>query len=72
VGPCIECEIPVLPLAPGRYRIDVVVKARREIQHGLQAAAFFDVEAGVIAERPMPVAGADGDVVVAHSWRLPA
>jgi lipopolysaccharide transport system ATP-binding protein len=72
LGPCIECEIPVLPLAPGRYRIDVLVKARRQIQHGLQAAAFFDVEPGLIAERPMPVAGADGDVIVAHSWRLPA
>lgn len=69
--PCIECEIPALPLLPGRYRIDVLLKARGQIQDGLQAAAFFDVEPGVIADRPMPATGVDGDVVVPHTWRLP-
>ncbi|HVY77832.1 MAG TPA: ABC transporter ATP-binding protein [Solirubrobacterales bacterium] len=72
LGPRIECEIEDLPLIPGRYRIDFVVKGRRQIQHGLQAAAFFDVEPGVLGERPMPVAGADGDVVLPHRWHLPA
>jgi lipopolysaccharide transport system ATP-binding protein len=72
LGPRIECEVDSLPLMPGRYRIDVLLKGRRQIQDGLQAAAFFDVEPGVIGERPMPAAGADGDVVFAHSWRLPA
>ena len=71
LGPCIECEIPALPLLPGRYRIDVLLKARDQVQDGLQAAAFFDVEPGVVDERPMPVTGSDGDVVVPHSWRLP-
>jgi lipopolysaccharide transport system ATP-binding protein len=72
LGPRIECEIDTLPLVPGRYRIDVVLKGRRQIQDGLQAAAFFDVEPGVMGERPMPVSGSDGDVVIAHRWRLPA
>jgi lipopolysaccharide transport system ATP-binding protein len=71
LGPHIECEIAALPLVPGRYRIDVLLKARGQIQDGLQAAAFFDVEPGVIAERPTPTAGSDGDVVLAHIWRLP-
>ncbi len=60
-----------LPLLPGRYRIDVIVKAKRQIQDGLQAAALFDVEPGMVADRPI-AAEAEGDVVLSHSWRLPA
>jgi lipopolysaccharide transport system ATP-binding protein len=70
-GPRIECSVGSLPLLPGRYRIDVVVKAKRQIQDGLQAAAFFDVEPGVIGERPTPAVGADGNVALPHTWRLP-
>ena len=72
LGPRIECELEGLPLLPGRYRIDVVLKGKRQIQDGLQAAAFFDVEPGVVRDRPTPISGADGDVVLAHRWRLPA
>jgi lipopolysaccharide transport system ATP-binding protein len=72
LGPRIECEIETLPLLPGRYRIDVLLKGKRQIQDGLQAAAFFDVEPGVLADRPTPISGSDGDVVLAHSWRLPS
>jgi lipopolysaccharide transport system ATP-binding protein len=71
LGPRIECEVDALPLLPGRYRIDVLLKGKRQIQDGLQAAAFFDVEPGVLADRPTPISGADGDVVLRHSWRLP-
>jgi lipopolysaccharide transport system ATP-binding protein len=71
LGAEIECELASLPLTPGRYRLDVIVRARRQIQDGLQAAAFFDVEPGVIDGRPMPTAGADGDLVLPHVWRLP-
>ena len=72
LGGRIECEIEELPLLPGRYRIDVVLKGKRQIQDGLQAAAFFDVEPGVLEGRPTPISGADGDVVLTHAWRLPA
>ena len=71
MGHSIECNIDSLPLLPGRYRIDVLLKGRRQIQDGLQAATFFDVEPGVIGGRPVPAAGADGDVIVPHVWRLP-
>jgi lipopolysaccharide transport system ATP-binding protein len=71
LGPRIECDLAAVPLLPGRYRIDVLLKARNQIQDGLIAAAFFDVEPGVLAERPMPVSGSDGDVVLEHTWRLP-
>ena len=72
MGTRIECVLGSLPLVPGRYRVDVVLRARREVQDGLQAAAFFDVEPGVIDGRPMPATGGDGDVVLPHTWRLPA
>ena len=71
-GPRIECQVDSLPLIPGRYRIDVVLRGRQEIQDGLQAAAYFDVEPGTIDGRPMPAIGADGDVVLPHTWQLPA
>ncbi len=71
LGPRIECEVDSLPLIPGRYRIDAVLRGRQEVQDNLQAAAYFDVEPGVLDGRPMPAMGADGDVVLAHSWRLP-
>jgi lipopolysaccharide transport system ATP-binding protein len=71
LGPRIECALDPLPLLPGRYRIDVVLKGKRQIQDGLQAASFFDVEPGVLHDRPTPISGSDGDIVLAHSWRLP-
>jgi lipopolysaccharide transport system ATP-binding protein len=71
-GPRIECRVDSLPLIPGRYRVDVLLRGRQEIQDGLQAAAYFDVEPGVINGRPMPSIGADGDVVLPHTWQLPA
>jgi lipopolysaccharide transport system ATP-binding protein len=72
LGDRIECELEVLPLVPGRYRIDVLLKANNHLQDGLQAAAFFDVQPGVIGGRPVPASGSEGDVVVPHTWRLPS
>jgi lipopolysaccharide transport system ATP-binding protein len=71
LGPRIECQIGELPLLPGRYRIDVLVMAKNQIQDGLQAAAFFDVEPGLVGERPTAATGAEGNVVLPHAWRLP-
>lgn len=72
IGPRIVCELPSLPLVPGRYRIDVLVKGRNQIQDGLQAAAFFEVEPGVLDGRPTPVSGTEGTVILPHAWRLPS
>jgi len=72
LGPRIECEVGALPLLPGRYRIDILLKGNSHIQDGLQAAGFFDVEAGVMEGRPIPVSGAEGNLVVPHTWRLPS
>ncbi|HEV2790570.1 MAG TPA: ABC transporter ATP-binding protein [Solirubrobacterales bacterium] len=71
LGPRIECEIPIVPLLPGRYRLDVGLKANSVIQDGLQAAAFFDVEPGVMEGRQMAGEGSEGSVAFPHCWRLP-
>lgn len=71
LGPRFECEIASLPLLPGRYRIDVRIESQETTQDNLHAAAYFDVEPGVIDERPMPPYGVEGNVVMQHVWRLP-
>jgi lipopolysaccharide transport system ATP-binding protein len=71
-GPHLECVIDAIPLLPGRYRVDVLVKARRQIQDGLQAAAMFDVEPGMMHGRPMPGSSTEGEIVLPHRWRLPS
>jgi len=71
LGARIECEVGSLPLLPGRYRLDVLLKAKRQIQDGLQAAGFFEVQPGVVHGRPTPATGSDGDIVLPHVWRLP-
>ena len=68
----VKCGLDALPLVPGRYRIDVIVSGRDQLQDGMQAAAFFDVEPGVVAGRPISAGEAEGDVVLAHRWQLPA
>jgi lipopolysaccharide transport system ATP-binding protein len=72
LGKRIECELEALTLVPGRYRVDVLLKANNHIQDGLQAAAFFEVQPGVIGDRPVPTSGWEGDVIMPHTWRLPA
>jgi lipopolysaccharide transport system ATP-binding protein len=72
LGTTIECELESLPLLPGRYRLDVSVRAKSAFQDGLRGAAYFDVEPGVVGDRPVPVQGHDGDVILSHVWRLPS
>ena len=72
LGPQIHCDVESMPLIPGRYRIDVVLKGRQEIQDGLQAAIFFDVEPGVIDGRPMPARPPTATSCLRHAWRLPS
>jgi lipopolysaccharide transport system ATP-binding protein len=68
----LECALESLPLVPGRYRIDIIVTGRDQLQDGMQAAAFFDVEPGVVAGRPISAGELEGVVALGHRWRLPA
>ena len=47
------CEVDELPLVPGRYRIDVEIWAKNDLQDAIESAAIFDVEQGVLAGRPV-------------------
>ena len=67
-GPNLVCEIDELPLVPGRYRIDVMVSGDGHIQDGLDAAAFFNVEAGTLAGRSVSGDDAEGPVAIPHRW----
>jgi lipopolysaccharide transport system ATP-binding protein len=71
-GTEIECVLDSLPLVPGRYRVDILVRGRDQLQDGMQAATFFDVEPGVVAGRPISAGESEGNVVLGHRWRLPA
>ena len=65
---CFVCEIPELPLIPGRYRIDVLIRGAGHIQDGLDAATFFDVEPGTFHERAVGADDSDGPITMAHRW----
>jgi lipopolysaccharide transport system ATP-binding protein len=66
------CTVDELPLVPGRYRIDVEIWAKSDLQDGIEGAAVFDVEQGVLAGRPVSADGHRGPVAVMHRWTRPA
>lgn len=71
MGPTIECELDPVLFVPGRYRIDARVNSGEAVEDGLEGAAYFDVEPGMIFGRPMHPLTDNGDIVVPHTWRLP-
>ncbi len=72
MGETIECTIDPLPLMPGRYRLDIRINSGEMVLDGLEGAAYFDVEPGMVEGRPMHSEADNGDVVIPHSWRMPA
>lgn len=69
--PVFECFIDELPLVPGRYRLDVVIRGRRHTQDDIEAAAMFDVDQGLLRGRPVVGNEGYGSVAIAHRWRVP-
>jgi lipopolysaccharide transport system ATP-binding protein len=65
-----HCTIDQLPLAPGRYRVDVKLRAKNHLQDHVEGAAFFEVEEGPLRGRPIPELF-EGDLVIAHRWQTP-
>jgi lipopolysaccharide transport system ATP-binding protein len=63
-----ECVVDELPLASGRYRIDVKLDGRSHLQDRIEGAAFFEVEDGPFRGRPI-AESSEGDLVVGHHWR---
>lgn len=70
--PAFTCDVDALPLVPGRYRLDLLVRGGGHLQDELPAALFIDVAEGSMGGRPVSsaIAGA-GDVVVRHRWSMP-
>jgi lipopolysaccharide transport system ATP-binding protein len=66
------CSVDELTLVPGRYRIDTEVWAQGALQDGIESAAVFDVEQGVLAGRPVSADGNRGNVALRHRWTRPA
>jgi lipopolysaccharide transport system ATP-binding protein len=64
------CDVPQLPLLPGRYRVDIDVRGIHHTEDRISSALLFDVESGVLAGRPVS-ASAAGDVAVEHRWTVP-
>lgn len=62
------CEVDELPLAPGRYRVDLLVQDDLRVQDGIEAAAFFHVESGVFGGRSIRVEDTMGPVAIEHRW----
>ena len=62
------CDIDQLPLAPGRYRIDLLARDDLRVQDGIEAAAFFHVEAGVLGGRSIRFEDTTGSVAIEHRW----
>ncbi|MGI8870266.1 MAG: ABC transporter ATP-binding protein [Mycobacteriales bacterium] len=65
------CDVDALPLMPGRYRVDALLRGTHHIEDELDSALIFDVEPGLLAGRPVP-AGSAGDIAVEHRWTVPA
>jgi lipopolysaccharide transport system ATP-binding protein len=70
MGNKIVCEVNELLLLSGRYRINVLIRDRGERQDFVEAAAFFDVEAGQLDGRPT-VPRKNFNVIIPHRWTLP-
>ena len=69
-GGTIVCQLPELFLLPGRYRLNVALYARGELQDHVEAAAYFTVEPGELRGRPVRGAEGHGGVHFPHVWRF--
>ena len=69
--PHFECLIPNLPLVPGRYRLDLMLRGGGHIQDQIEGATYFDVVEGLVDGRPVAISGSVGHLVLSVQWRGP-
>ncbi|GAP13462.1 ABC-type polysaccharide/polyol phosphate transport system, ATPase component [Longilinea arvoryzae] len=74
MGARLVCEVDDLLLLPGRYRLNVGLKANGDQQDHVEGAAFFNVEEGAIQGRAVDQARSrrPGSVYFLHRWVRPA
>ncbi len=67
----IVCEIPELPLNPGRYDVRAWATVAERVADDVEHAASLDVEAGdFFGTGRQPLRDKNGPVAVRHAWRL--
>jgi lipopolysaccharide transport system ATP-binding protein len=66
----VSCELDELLLLPGRYRVNVALYLREELQDHVEAAAFFSVGRGTIRGRPVASRPGPGGVQIPHLWKF--
>jgi lipopolysaccharide transport system ATP-binding protein len=62
------CRLDELPLLPGKYRVNAMVRVNRTVVDQIEAAALFEVEAGVIDRRRSGNRETLGRVQIPHEW----
>jgi lipopolysaccharide transport system ATP-binding protein len=70
LGPTYVCDIDGLMLAPGRYRINVLVMTGPEMQDYVEAATSFEVCPGTVGERFIAADAPAGAVCLPHRWTM--
>lgn len=71
IGSKFICRVDQLPLMPGQYRLNVLIRGNSAIQDHLEGAAIFDVEPGVIQGRPVAIKSNGSKICVSHVWTVP-
>jgi lipopolysaccharide transport system ATP-binding protein len=71
MGSKFVCDLDELPLVPGRYRMNVAITSRGELEDHIEAAALFDVQQGPWRGRPIVSGNQYGSVFVQHRWTVP-
>ncbi|MGL6342032.1 MAG: ABC transporter ATP-binding protein [Waterburya sp.] len=71
IGTQFICAIAQLPLMPGQYRLNVLIKGDGAIQDHLEGASWFEVAPGTMDGRPVQVKNNGSKICVPHIWTVP-
>ena len=63
------CYLSPLLLVPGRYRLNVALRADGELQDHVEGAALFDAEPGSVGGRSANHDDGYGSVTIPHTWK---
>lgn len=70
-GKRFACEIPEMPLVPGRYYVTPGVFSGAELEDAIESAVMFDVQPGVIDGRPLVQEQTGVVTAPRHRWTIP-
>ena len=70
-GKRFTCEIPELPLVPGRYHVNVSVFSGPDLEDAVDSAVTFDVEHGTLHDRPLTRDQTGVVFAPPHRWTSP-